>query len=71
MFRPSEVFVKYETQVSSRGVQCKKICSLTMTKFDLGHCEGDLCYSLSESEGRKEKAECHLHKGDGLENKRK
>ena len=24
----------------------------------------------SESEGRKEKAECHLRRGDGLENKR-
>jgi len=33
--------------------------------------EVDLCWSLSESEGRKEKAECHLHRGDGLGNKRK
>ena len=41
------------------------------TKFDLEHCEGDLCWSLSESEGRKEKAECHLRRGDGLWNKRK
>ena len=40
-------------------------------RFDLEHCEGDLCWSLSESEGRKEKAACHLRRGDGLENKRK
>ena len=40
-------------------------------KFDLEHCEGDLCWSRSESEGRKERAECHLHRGDGLGNKRK
>ena len=36
------------------------------TKFDLEHCEGDLCWSLSESEGRKGRAECHLRRGDGL-----
>ena len=35
------------------------------------HREGDLCWSRSESEGRKEKAECHLRRGDGLGNKRK
>jgi len=40
-------------------------------KFDLEHCEGDLCWSRSKSEGRKERAECHLHRGDGLGNKRK
>jgi len=40
-------------------------------KFDLEHCEGDLCWSRSESEGRKERAECHLRRGDGLGNKRK
>jgi len=39
--------------------------------FDLQHCEGDQCWSLSESKGRKERAECHLHKGGGLGNKRK
>jgi len=40
-------------------------------RFDLKHYEGDLCQSLSESEGRKERAECRLHRGDGLGNKRK
>jgi len=35
------------------------------------HCEGDLCWSLSESEGRKERAECHLRRGDGLKNERR
>ena len=40
-------------------------------RFGLEHCEGDLCRSLSESGGRKERAECHLRRGDGLENKRK
>ena len=28
------------------------------------------CWSRSESEGRKERAECHLRRGDGLGNKR-
>jgi len=40
-------------------------------RFDLEHCEGDPCLSLSESEGRQERAECHLHRGGGLGNKRK
>ena len=40
-------------------------------RFGLEHHEGDLCWSRSESEGRKEKAECHLRTGDGLGNKRK
>ena len=40
-------------------------------RFGLQHREGDLCWSRSESEGRKEKAECHLRRGDGLGNKRK
>ena len=40
-------------------------------RFGLEHREGDLCWSRSESEGRKEKAECHLRRGDGLGNKRK
>ena len=40
-------------------------------KFDLEHCEGDLCWSRNESEGRIERAECHLHRGDGLGNNRK
>jgi len=40
-------------------------------RFDLEYCEGDLCWSLSEPEGRKERAECHLRRGDGLGNKRK
>ena len=35
-------------------------------RFGLEHREGDLCWSLSEPEGRKEKAECHLHRGNGL-----
>ena len=35
------------------------------TKFDLEHCEGDLCWSRSESEGRIEIAECHLRRGGG------
>ena len=39
-------------------------------RFGLEHREGDLCWSRSESEGRKEKAECHLRRGDGLGNKR-
>ena len=34
-------------------------------KFHLEHCEGDLCRSLSESEGRIEIAECYLHTGGG------
>ena len=38
-------------------------------RLGLEHREGDLCWSRSESEGRKEKAECHLRRGDGLENK--
>ena len=37
-------------------------------RFGLEHREGDLCWSLSVSEGRKEKAECHLRRGDGLGN---
>ena len=41
------------------------------TKFGLEHREGDLCWSLSESEGMKERVECHLRRGDGLGNKRK
>ena len=40
-------------------------------RFDLEHCEGDLCWSRNESEGMIERAECHLRRGDGLENKRK
>ena len=40
-------------------------------RFGLEHREGDLCWSRSESEGRQEKAECHLRRGDGLGNKRK
>jgi len=40
-------------------------------RFDLEHCGGDLCWSRGESEGRKETAECHLRRGDGLVNKRK
>ena len=40
-------------------------------RFGLEHREADLCWSRSESEGRKEKAECHLRRGDGLGNKRK
>ena len=35
------------------------------TKFDLEHCEGDLCWIRSESEGRIEIAECHLRRGGG------
>ena len=45
--------------------------AVIQTKCDLEHCEGDLCWSRSESEGRIERAECHLRRGDGLENKRK
>ena len=40
-------------------------------RFDLEHCEGDLWWSRSESERKKEKAECHLRTGDGLGNKKK
>ena len=40
-------------------------------KFDQQHCEGDLCRSQSESEGRKGRAECYLRRGDGLGNNRK
>jgi len=39
-------------------------------RFNLEHCEGDVCWSLSESEGGRERAECHLRRGDGLGNKR-
>jgi len=42
-----------------------------MKRFDVGHCEDDLCWSLSESEGRKKRAECHLRSGDGTGNKTK
>jgi len=35
-------------------------------RFDLEHREGDLCWSLSESKGRTERAECYLRRGDGL-----
>ena len=38
-------------------------------RFDLEHCEGDLCWGVSESEGRKERGECHLRRGDCLGNK--
>jgi len=41
------------------------------SNVDLEHCECDLCWSRSESEGRKERAECHLRRGNGLGNKRK
>ena len=41
------------------------------SNVDLEHCEGDLCLSRSESEGRKERAECDLRRGNGLGNKRK
>ena len=50
-----------EQKFSLGGVICKKI----RTKFDLEHCEGDLCWSRSESEGKIERAECHLHRGGG------
>jgi len=40
-------------------------------KFDLEHSEGDLCWRQSQSDGRKEKVECNLRRGDGLGNKRK
>ena len=30
----------------------------------LEHCEGDLCWSRSESEATKERAECHLRTGE-------
>ena len=40
-------------------------------RFGLEHREGDLCWSRSESEGRIERAECRLHRGGGLGNKRK
>jgi len=57
-----------EQKFSLKGVQCKKICSHP-TRNSI--CEGDLCWSRSESEGRKGRAECHLRRGDGLGNKRK
>ena len=41
------------------------------TRFDLELCKGDLCRSLSEYRKEGKKAECHLHRGDGLWNKRK
>ena len=43
---------------AGRNVICR-------TKFDLEDCEGDLCWSRSESGGRIERAECHLHRGGG------
>ena len=57
-----------EQKFSLGGVQSQK---RSRKRFGLEHREGDLCWSLSESEGRKEKAECHLRRGDGLGNKRK
>ena len=52
---------------------CSELEDLQSSRKRLGleHREDDLCWSRSESEGRKEKAECHLRRGDGLENKRK
>ena len=44
---------------------------LQSSRFVLEHCEGDLRWSRSESEGRKDRVECHLRRGDGLGNKRK
>ena len=44
---------------------------LQSSRFDLEHSEGDLRWSRSESEGRKDRVECHLRRGDGLGNKRK
>jgi len=40
-------------------------------KCNLEHSEDDLCWSRSEPEGRKERAECYLRRGDCLGNKRK
>jgi len=34
-------------------------------RFDLEHCECDLCWSLSESQERKERIECDLRRGGG------
>ena len=57
----------------SRNSELEELEDLQSSRkiFGLDHREGDLCWSLSESEGRKEKAECHLRRGDGLGNKRK
>jgi len=75
MVGKSEVFIKYEADVSSRVGGGERgvvdfgnfFIETNEQKFSLEHREGD----LSESEGRKEIAECHLRTGDGLGNKRK
>ena len=48
-----------------------RVRCLVFLTHGVEHREGDLCWSRSESEGKKEKAECHLRRGDGLENKMK
>ena len=74
------MFIKYEAEVSSRvgggergvvdfGKLFTELEDLQSSRkrFGLEHREGDLCWSLSESEGRKERAECHLRRGDAGE----
>ena len=61
-----------EQKFSLGAVRRLKICSLLgRRKYDLEHSEGDLCCSRSEWEGGNGRVECHLHRGDGLGNKRK
>jgi len=59
-----------EQKFSLRGVQCQKICnhpggSLTKSLLKVIY----TAVEVSQKEGRR--AECHLHRGDGLGNKRK
>ena len=59
-----------EQKLSWRSLELEDLQS-SRKRFGLEHRGGDLCWSLSESEGRKEKPECHLRRDDGLGNKRK
>ena len=57
-------FGKLFTETNEQKFSVRDLQS-SRTKFDLEHCEGDLCWSRSESEGRIEIAECHLRRGGG------
>ena len=67
----SKLFTETNEQKFVLGSSELKDLQSSRKRFGLEHREGDLCWSLSESEERKEKAECHLRRGDGLGNKRK
>ena len=59
-----------EIQQENAKCKCKKICSHPGRKFDLEHCEGDPCWSQSESEGRIERAEGYRHTGTHTDKQR-